>query len=96
MEGMAGAVDTDGSHCASFSVFAACLCRITSDTDTSTQLPVAGGGSGGGGGGGSGGQTGVEVRTGPRRGVEHGVPGSAGNTEGPERQMRNKYKRISV
>ncbi len=85
MEGMAGAVDTDGSHCASFSLFAACLCRTTSDTDTSTQVPAAGGGSGGGGG-----QTGVEVRTGTRRGVEHGVPGSAANTDGPERQMRYK------
>lgn len=48
------------------------------------QLAIAGGGSGGGGGGG--GQTGVEVRTGIGR-VEHGVPGSAGGTAWPEKQM---------
>lgn len=76
----AGAVPGDGSHWASFSLFAACLCRITSDTDTSVQLAIAGGGSGGGGGGG---QTGVEVRTGIGR-AEHGVPGLAGRTAQPK------------
>lgn len=82
MDGRAAdAVPGDGSHCASFSLFAACLCRITSDVDTSVQLAIAGGGSGGGGGGG--GQTGVEVRTGIGR-VEHGVPGSAGRTARPK------------
>lgn len=78
----AGATPTGGSICSAFSLFAACLCRITSVTDTSMELPTVGGG--GGGGGGRGGHTGVEVRIGGRRGVEHGVLVSAGRGTGPE------------
>lgn len=70
---MEGTAADEASDTPALSFLAACLCLITSVTETCSK-PNPGGGGGGGRGGGGGAVKGVEVRTGAGK-LEHGVVG---------------------
>lgn len=72
---MEGTAADEASHTPTLSFLAACLCLITSFTETCLEpAPWGGGGGRGGGGGGRAAMKGVEVRTGAGN-REHGVEG---------------------